>query len=227
MSKNKQKRADGFEQIQEATISTEQFIERNQKVIIRGILLVLIVASIIFSYHKFYKEPMEIEALSQMATAERMFAQDSFNLALNGDGNARGFLEIIDIYGSTPSGKLARYYAGLCFLYMGDYQNAIQYLNKFSTKNQLFSNLAKSNIGDAYMELGDFKQAADYYKNSLANNSNELTAPILLMKAGLAFEKANDYKNALSMYERLEKEFSASIEAAEVEKYIARAKAKI
>ena len=35
MSKEKQKRADGFEQIEEATISTEQFIEKNQKLLVR------------------------------------------------------------------------------------------------------------------------------------------------------------------------------------------------
>lgn len=43
MSKEKQKRADGFEQIEEATISTEQFIEKNQKLLVRGVLVIIIV----------------------------------------------------------------------------------------------------------------------------------------------------------------------------------------
>lgn len=223
MSKNNQKRADGFEQIEEATISTEQFIERNSKLLVRGLLVVIIVIAAIFGYHKFYKEPLEKEALQQMFVAETLFEKDSFNLALNGNINNPGFLQIIEDYGSTPSGNLAKYYAGLCYLYLGDNQNAIKFLEKFSTDDMIFSTLAKANIGDAYMQLGEYKKAAGYYQKASSNNTNLLTTPSILMKAGLAYEKAKDYKNALAMYEKLEKEYPASMEAREIEKYITRA----
>ncbi len=223
MSKEKQKRADGFQQIEEATISTEQFIEKNSKLLVRGLLVIIIVIAAIFGYHRFYKMPLEQEALKQMFVAETLFEKDSFNLALNGNGNNLGFLEIVDQYGSTPSGNLAKYYAGLCYLYLGDNQNAIKYLEKFSTKDMIFSTLAKSNIGDAYMQLGEYKKAAGYYQKAGSDNTNMLTTPSILMKAGLAFEKANDYKNALAMYEKIEKEFPASLESRDIEKYITRA----
>ncbi|MDR0544014.1 MAG: tetratricopeptide repeat protein [Odoribacteraceae bacterium] len=226
MAKKIQKQ-DGFEQIQEATISTEQFIERNQKWIIRGVTFILVAIAAFFGYHKLYKAPLEKEARVQMASPERYFQQDSFLLALNGDGNALGFLEIIDQYGSTPSGNLANYYAGLCLLYTGDYQDAITYFNRFSSDDMVFSHVVKANIGDAYMELEDFKQAAHFYKQATDGNKNELTAPMILMKAGLAYEKSNDYKNALAAYEKLEKEFPNSIEARDIEKYIARSKANL
>lgn len=226
MSKD-QKHADGFEQLEEATISTEQFIEKNQKLLIRGILVIIIVVAAILGYHKFYKQPLQAEALKQMFVAENFFEKDSFNLALNGDGKAPGFLEIIDNYGSTPSGNLAKYYAGLCYLYTGNNENAIKYLDKFSSDDMIFSALAKSNIGDAYMQLGNFKKAGDYYKKAGDENPNTLTTPMILMKAGLAFEKANDYKNALAMYEKVEKEFPTSLEARDIEKYTARAQAHV
>ena len=224
MSKEKQKRADGFEQIEEATISTEQFIEKNQKLLIRGVLVIVIVVGAILGYYRFYKAPLEEEALKQMFVAENLFEKDSFNMALNGDGNAPGFLEIIDRYGSTPSGNLANYYAGICYLHLGDNQNAIKYLEKFSSDDVIFSSMVKANLGDAYMQQGDFKKASSYYQKATTGTTNMVTTPMILMKAGLAFEKANDYKNALSMYERIEKEFPASMEAAEIEKYISRAK---
>lgn len=224
MSKEKQKRADGFEQIEEATISTEQFIEKNQKLLIRGIIVIIIVVGAILSYHRFYKIPMEEEALKQMFIAENFFEKDSFNIALNGDGNAPGFLEIIDRYASTPSGNLANYYAGICYLHLGDNQNAIKHLEKFSSDDVIFSTMVKANLGDAYMQQGDFQKASSYYQKAVNGTTNMVTTPIILMKAGLAFEKANDYKSALSMYERVEKEFPASMEAAEIEKYITRAK---
>ena len=84
--------------------------------------------------------------------------------------------------------------------------------------------MAWANLGDAYMLLGDLKKASKYYKKATTGMTNMVTTPVIMMKAGLAFEKANDYKSALSMYERLEKEFPASYEARDIEKYITRAK---
>lgn len=225
MAKNQEKKTDGFEQIEEATISTEQFIEKHQKLIVRGILAVLLVVVLIFSYNRLYKEPRANEALDQIAGAERYFAQDSFRMALYGDGNSLGFLDIIDKYASTPSGKLAHYYAGLSFLQLGEFQQALPYLKKYTPKDRVFAHLVKANIGDAYLELGDYKQAADAYRKAAEGNTNEMTAPMILMKAGLAYEKAGDYKNALAMYERIEKSFTNSMEYEEIEKYIVRAKA--
>ena len=146
MSKEKQKRADGFEQIEEATISTEQFIEKNQKLLVRGVLVIIIVVGVILGYYRFYKAPMEEEALKQMFVAENLFEKDSFNMALNGDGNAPGFLEIIDKYSSTPSGNLANYYAGICYLHLGDNQNAIKHLEKFSSDDVIFSSMVTANL---------------------------------------------------------------------------------
>ena len=228
MSKEKQKHGDGFEQIEEVTISTEQFIEKNQNLIIKIVIAAIVVIGIVLGYHKFYKQPLAKEAMNKMFAAENLFEKDSFNLALKGNGsNIVGFLDIIEEYGSTPSGNLAKYYAGLCYLYTGDYNNAIKYLEKFSSDDMIFNSLAKSNIGDAYMQLGDYKKAADYYKKASSEDTNELTAPIILMKAGLAFEKANDYKAALSMYEKIEKEFVRSMEGRDIEKYITRVKQNI
>ena len=222
MSTEKQKHNDSFEQLEEATISTEQFIEKNQKMLIRIVLIIIVIIAAIFGYQKFYKIPRGEEALRQMFMAENYFAKDSFNLALNGDSQYKGFLDIAEDYSSTPSGNLAKYYAGLCYLYLGDYNNAITYLEKFSSSDLIFSDLVKANIGDAYMQLGDYKKAADYYNKAANGNTNILTTPMVLMKAGEAYEKANDFKSALKAYERIEKEYPQSMEARFIEKYLLR-----
>ena len=107
---------------------------------------------------------------------------------------------------------------------MGDNQNAIKHLEKFSSDDVIFSSMVTANLGDAYMQLGDFKKASSYYQKATTGTTNMVTTPVIMMKAGLAFEKANDYNSALNMYERLEKEFPASYEARDIEKYITRAK---
>lgn len=225
MAKDK-KTEDKFEHLQEAMTSSEQFIEKNQKMLVNVILVLIVIIGIYFSYNRFVVEPKVKEASSQIFGAQNYFEKDSFNLALQGDGNVLGFLEISDKYGSTPAGNLANYYAGLSYLYTGEYENAIKYLKKFSSDDLLLSNLAVANIGDAYMQMGDYKKAAEFYKKAAASKANEFSTPMFLMKNALALEKAEDYKGALKVYEKIDQEYPSSPEAREIEKYIERAQLK-
>lgn len=218
---------DNFEHLEEALSKTEQYIEKNQKKLSLIALAIIVVVGGILSYNKFYLKPLEETAQSQMFTAQQYFEQDSFNLALNGDINYPGFLEIIEEYGSTKAANLSHYYCGISYLRIGKYNEAIEYLTKFDSDDFLLSPLSKAAIGDAYLELNNPKKAASYYIEASEINTNNFTTPIFLQKAGFAYEQTGDYKKAMEAYQKIEKEFSKSAEAREIEKYITRAKAMI
>lgn len=227
MAKEQKKKEDGFEQLEDALTSGEQFIEKNQKMIVNIILGLVVIIVGYFGYNKFIAEPHAQEAANQIFNAQNYFEQDSFDLALNGDGNVLGFIEIADKYSSTPSGNLANYYAGLSYLYIGDYSNAIKYLENFSSDDLLLSNLAKANIGDAYMQLGEYKKAAEHYKKAAASKQNEFSTPIFLMKYALSLEKSDNYSEALKIYEQVEREYPSAPESRDIEKYIERTQLKL
>lgn len=223
-NKNDQVHEDNFENLEEALSRTEQYIEKNQKKLTYIALAIVLVATGIFSYQKYYKAPLEQNAQVDMFQAQRYFEVDSFNLAINGDGNYDGFLDIIDNYGSTEAGNLAAYYTGISYLHLGEFQNAINYLEDFSSDDFMISSLTKAATGDAYMELGNVEKAASNYMSASSSNTNDFTTPIYLQKAGIAYEMVGNYKNALEAYETIEKDFSKSSEARDIEKYITRAK---
>ena len=154
--------------------------------------------------------------------AELYFQKDSFNLALDGDGQYAGFLDIVDDYGSTNVGQLANYYAGLCYLNIGEYENAIEYLEDFSSNDIILSSLALGCIGDAYMELGDIDDAMDAYEYAIENSENEFTTPRFMMKLAMIYELNGDYTEALNLYQNIKQDFKESIEASGIEKYITR-----
>ena len=202
---------------------TERYIEENQKslsVIVGAIVLII---ALYFAYTKLYVEPLEIEARSQMYIAEQYFERDSLDLAINGDGNYLGFLDIIDEYSVTPSGNLAHYYLGICYLKKGEFGEAIEYLNGFDSDDQIVGPVAIGAIGDAYMELGETKDAASYYLQAANDNENQFTTPIYLMKAALAYEDLGNYKKAVSIYEQIKEDYPDTKEGSEVDKYLARA----
>ncbi|HNW98033.1 MAG TPA: tetratricopeptide repeat protein [Bacteroidales bacterium] len=211
--------------VEEALSKTEKYIEKNQKIIMYVIGAIVVVVGGYMLFKKFYLEPKEEEAQKQMFWAERYFEKDSLDLALNGDGNNIGFLEVIDEYGMTKASNLAHYYAGMCLLKKGQYEEAIDQLEDFDSDDQLVAPMATGAIGDAYMELGDNDKALKQYMEAADMNNNQFSTPFFLMKAGWTYEVMGNYDEALKLYERIRTDYYKSVEWREIDKYITRAKA--
>lgn len=224
---NVQKDEERLEQIESTLGKTEMFIEKNRNTImvILGIIIVVVLA--IFGVKKFIFEPREAEAQTAIFHAEQLFENDDYATALNGDGNNAGFMDIINEYGGTKTGNLARYYAGICYLNTGDYNNAIKYLGEFKGKDQMVKPLAIGAMGDAYLELDNAAEAAKCYEKAAKESANSFTSPMFLMKAGLAYEMVENYEKALEMYKIIKAEYPNSNEGFSVEKYIAYVEAKL
>lgn len=209
--------------VESAYDKTEQFFEDNQKIIMGVIGALVVIVGLYVGWTKFIIGPKEAEAASQMFRAEQYFQQDSFRLALDGKGQFPGFLQIIDEYGMTKAANLAAYYAGISYLHLGEYENAIEYLEKFDADDEILSAISEGAKGDAYMELGETQKAISAYLEAADESQNKFTTPVYLFKAALALESSGEYAKALKLYERLEKEYPSSNEGRNAEKYKARA----
>ena len=227
MAKDKDIVEKEIDQVENALTRTEMFIENNNKIIMIIIGAIVLIIGGYLGYKKFYIGPMEDEAHQEMFMAEQYFSKDSFNLALKGDAQYPGFITIIDQYGSTKAGNLSNYYAGICYLNLGQFDKAIEYLSDYSTDDKLLYPVSQGAMGDACMELGKTEEALSYYKKAADEKPNEFTSPIYMMKAGFALEKLNKWEEALAIYERIEKEFNKTNEGRKIEKYITRAKIKL
>ncbi|MBE9483695.1 MAG: tetratricopeptide repeat protein [Bacteroidetes bacterium] len=211
--------------VEEALGKTEQFVEKNQKLLMYAIMGVIIVVLVYFGYQKFYISPMEKNAQDQIFMAQKYFEMDSLSRALYGDGNALGFLDIIDDYGRTKSGNLAKYYAGICYLRMGNFEEAIDYLESHDPVDQNIGPMAIGAIGDAYMELNEPDRAVDYYLEAANDVDNDFTSPMFLYKAGMTYEMLGAYEDAYDAYNRIFMDYYKSVEARSIERNIARMKA--
>ncbi|MEI6122666.1 MAG: tetratricopeptide repeat protein [Bacteroidota bacterium] len=224
MAKKTDKTEDKIAAVEIALDKGEQFFEKNKNLLFYILLGIIVVVGGFFAYKKFIKGPKEIQAQAQMFNAERYFEKDSLKLAMNGDGTNSGFIQIIQDYGSTKSGNLAKYYLGMCYLKLGDFQNAIDNLESFSSDDMIVGPMAIGATGDAYMELGQTEKAIEYYVKAAKKQDNDFTTPLFLQKAGWAYEILGQYDKAIEVYTKIQKEHYKSFEAREIEKYIARAK---
>ena len=188
-------------EVEEIVSRSEQFIENNSKKIIYGIIALALVVGAVLGIKHGYLIPQEKKAAAAMFKGEQYFAKDSFNLALNGNGaDYEGFEAIIDQYGSTSAGNLAKAYAGICYFKMGL-------------------------IGDCYVNMGNVKEGISYFEKAAKQASNEVISPTYLKKAGIAYESLKQYGDAVKAYTTIKEKYFNSMEASDIDKYITRASA--
>ncbi|KFF09645.1 tetratricopeptide repeat protein [Flavobacterium hydatis] len=219
------KTAEVFSKLDETASKTEDWVARNQKIII-GLVAAIAVGTVGYlAYQKFIAAPKQDEAANEMFVAQQNFekatngvASDSlYKLSLNGSEGKFGFLKIAEEYSGTDAGNLANYYAGVAYLNTGKYDEAITYLGKFSSKDLILGALAKGAIGDAYSQKNQQKEALDYYVKAAELNKNDFTTPRFLLKAGKTALALGQKSDALKYFTDVKENYEATPEAASVD----------
>ncbi|OUL61296.1 tol-pal system YbgF family protein [Flavobacterium sp. AJR] len=214
-----------FSKLDETASKTEDWVARNQKIII-GLVAAIALGTVGYlAYQKFITAPKQDEAANEMFVAQQNFekatngvASDSlYKLSLNGSEGKFGFVKIADEYSGTDAGNLANYYAGVAYLNIGKYDEAISYLGKFSSKDLILGALAKGAIGDAYSQKNQQKEALDYYIKAAELNKNDFTTPRFLLKAGKTALALGQKADALKYFTNVKENFEATPEAASVD----------
>lgn len=210
--------------IESALNRTEEYLHRNGKTLLTILTVIVLLVAGFFAYKYLILGKRQDNAGAAMFTAEQLFQLDSFDLALNGDGNNAGFLEVIEKYGSTPQANIAHHYAGVCYFKMGDNDNALKYLAEYSTSNgapnQVINALNKGLQGDILSQKGDYDKAAAMYGEAVKISDNSLTAPMYLKKLGLVYMKQGNSKAAIETFTRIKEDFPGSLEGRDIDKYL-------
>ena len=225
--------AEVFNTLDETASRTEDFVAKNQKYIfiIIGVAAALVLGYL--GYTEFVSKPAQEKAMNDMFPAQKHFndavagiAPDSlYTLSLNGSGGKFGMLDIAKTYKGTPAGNLANYYAGLAYLNLKDYKNAVTYLDAFSIDDQVHAAKAKGLIGDAFMQLEQTDQALKYYKQAAEMRTNDYTAPVYLKKAGITALELGKASEALGYFNKIKENYPDAAEASTVDVFIGKAQA--
>lgn len=217
--------AEVFSTLDASASKTEDFVAKNQKIIIGFVGTIALVTVGYLAFQKFVAAPKQDEAANEMFIAQQNFqkatdgvASDSlYKLSLNGSEGKFGFVKIADEYSGTDAGNLANYYAGVAYLNTGKYTEAIDYLGKFKSEDVVLNAMAKGAIGDAYSQKNQPKEALENYVKAAESDKNDFTTPRFLLKAGKTALALGNKEEALKYFTDIKDNFESSPEAATID----------
>ncbi|ENI5844536.1 hypothetical protein ABZI28_000086 [Flavobacterium psychrophilum] len=217
-----------FNTLDETASRTEEFVAKNQNIILSIVGGIALLTAGYLLYNKFVSGPKESGAASDMFQAQQYFkkavegtASDSlYNLALNGGDGKQGFLDIIKSHSGTDAGNLAEYYAGMALLNTKKFQAAIDHLANFKSDDAFTNAIAIGATGDAYSELKKPEQALEFYIKAAESNKNDVTTPRFLLKAGQTAMSLGKKADALKHFTDIKDNFEATPEAQNIDALI-------
>ena len=225
--------AEVFNTLDETASKSEQWIEKNSKVLFSALVSIVVIFLAFLGYNKYITEPNELEASNELAFPRKYFDEaatagsgiDSLlNLGLEGADGRYGFLDIAESFSGTDAGNLANYYAGVSYLQLKDYENAIAYLSKFDSDDEMLGPVSLGAIGDAFSDIDQQKDALEYYEKAANKRNNEFTTPRFLYKAGQIAMLLEDYSKAEELFTKIKKNYSKSDQGKDIDKFINAAK---
>ncbi|TYP98282.1 tetratricopeptide repeat protein [Tenacibaculum adriaticum] len=226
--------AEAFNTLDETANKSEQWIEKNSKPLFYGLIAIAALILVFLAYNKYVSEPTQTEASNELAYPRTFFdkaatstgkAADSlYTLALEGGDGKYGFIDIADSYSGTKAGNIANYYAGISYLKMNKYEEAIDYLSKFDSDDELLGPTALGAIGDAFADINQPEDALDYYEKAANKKDNEFTSPLFLFKAAQTAMGLKEYNKAEKLFTTIKEKYPTTEQGRDIEKYINSAK---
>lgn len=195
-------------------------------------IVILFVGWMIYKY--MFKVPKQEKADKVVFVTQKYFsdfttATDSAKIllatkVLNGDGRNPGALKIINQYSGTPAANLCEYYAGTCYLQLGQFAKSIKYLKEFDADGaDQIKSRALGMMGDASAELNKNDDALDYYQKAAnVNEKDTYTTSEFLFRAALFAESIGKEKEAIDLFQKIKTDYPLTEKAADVDRYLAK-----
>ena len=220
--------------LDETASKSEQWIEKNSKVLFSSLIVVVLLFLGFLGYNKYMVEPNELEASNELAFPRKYFDEAStagssnidslLTLGLEGADGNYGFVDIADSYSNTDAGNLANYYAGVSYLQLKQYDKAIEYLSNFKSDDEMLGPISLGAIGDAFSDIDQQSEALDYYVKAANKKNNNFTTPLFLYKAAETAMFLKEYSKAEELFTRIKDNYPNSDQGNNIDKFINAAK---
>ncbi|MBI3586269.1 MAG: tetratricopeptide repeat protein [Ignavibacteriales bacterium] len=197
----------------------------NNKKIVNGVFTGLIIVAVLIVVVTNNMRSNNEKATTELGKVLRYYDEGKYDIAISGDlqENIRGLQSIVDDYGSTKSGELAKLYLANAYYAKNNYDKALQYYSDSSIKDDMLSASASAGVAACYEAKGEYEKAAVYYEKAAFKNGKDVLAAENLHHAAYNYSAAGKKEKAVELYKKLKKDYPTSTYAREIDRLIAEA----
>lgn len=194
-------------------------VQSNPKVIVWGCIAVAAVVAVILIYVYAIRQPGQNAANNALGQAD-------IELLMGNDSVALAKYQQVAADHGYDAGNLANLNAAILLYKEGKYEEAINYLKNYSASESVIGASAKSLEGDCYVNLKQYPQAIDCFKQAVKiSDNNPHYTPAFLLKEATVLREQKDFKAEAAVYEQILKDYPTygSEIGVDIKKYLERA----
>ncbi|WP_289762941.1 tetratricopeptide repeat protein [uncultured Duncaniella sp.] len=194
-------------------------VQSNPKVIVWGCIAVAAVVAVILIYVYAIRLPGQNAANNALGQAD-------IELLMGNDSVALAKYQQVAADHGYDAGNLANLNAAILLYKDGKYEEAISYLKNYSASESVIGASAKSLEGDCYVNLKQYPQAIDCFKQAVKiSDNNPHYTPAFLLKEATVLREQKDFKAEAAVYEQILKDYPTygSEIGVDIKKYLERA----
>jgi tetratricopeptide (TPR) repeat protein len=198
------------------------FYEENKRVIgIAATVTALAVIAILVILKN--RSDANESAMLQLGQVQELFASGQYQAAIDGvpERNVPGLKAIVDNYGNSRGGELARFMLASALFELGKYDEALPQFEDFSAPDDMLAASRFAGIAQCYEARQNYKEAAEYFEKAAGKNTKDISAPEYLNHAARNYGLAGEKERAIELYKKLKKNYPASLFARDVDRFVA------
>ncbi len=192
-------------------VKATTFYEENKRMISIGVTVfaVLVIALIVYGKNR---TDNNVNATTALGNVYQLFDNGQYQLAVDGvpERNIKGLKAIVDDYGNSQAGEIARFYLGNAYYHLGKYDDAIEQFKACSLSDETLEISRISALACAYEAKGMHKDAAEYFEKAATRNSKDVNAAENLNNAARNYAQAGEKATALELYRKLKKTYPST-----------------
>ncbi len=197
------------------------FNENKSALVLYGaVIVVVIVAAYFYISHKSENNHL---AGTELGSVMDLYDQGNYLEAIEGkpDQNITGLKNIVEEFGGTENGEVAKIYLANSYNRLQKYDEAYKYYKDYDGDNSIFK--ATSLAGQAgYLSMQkEYSKAADLYYDAARVSKTNVEDPSYLVQAGINYINAGNKTKAKEVLEKVKKDFEHYPEVAKADKYLA------
>jgi TolA-binding protein len=201
---------------------SRSWIEQNRRLVTYIVSVPIILVAVLWFVQNNRRQNND-RATTDLAKVYHLYDQGQYQLAIDGipQENIRGLQSIVDDYGSTQAGEMAKLYLANSYFNLHNYDKALAYFQGVDIGDKLLSSSALAGEASCYEAKGNHEEAASLYEQAASKYMTAIQAPDDLFKAANNYSMAGKKEKAAEMLQRLKKEFPTSVYARDVDRYLA------